>query len=141
MTTYRCSQCDTKYSHDEYIALDRVPVNPDEDNPKKGSGYETVCECGAKFHSDRWQLQNDVEFDGEEFTVSTVALLIPHGLNHGDWFETLVRHPHGSEVVRRYQTQDEAEEGHQDILNSLYDGKFEYRQTVSGIDIVEGDDE
>lgn len=125
MSEYRCSQCKTVYSRYEYDQLDRVPLNPDADNPEQKGGYEKVCECGARFHSDKWQIRSDFEIDTfGEFYVSTVALSIPHGLNHNQWYESLIGHKHGNHVERRYETQDEAEAGHEELVDKLKAEEF-----------------
>jgi hypothetical protein len=120
------------------MALDRQPLNPDDDNPKKGSGYETVCECGAGFHSDKWNLRETVDTDDGEVEVSTVSLLIPHGLNHDDWFETCLFGVGGSRVVRRYETQEEAEDGHEEVIEQLDAGAYTVETTTTGISLEDG---
>ena len=125
MSEYRCSQCGTRYSFDEYRDLETIPRS--EGEPKYG--VEAVCECGARFHSDRWRLVDGVEHDGEELRVSTVALSIGHGPNHDQWFETCVFHDSGSRIVDRYHTQDAAEDGHSDVVDRLEDGAFEFEET------------
>lgn len=136
MSEYRCSQCGTTYTFDEYQQLDSVPLNDEADDPLQEGGFEHVCEeCGAEFHSDKWQLKETVDVDGEEILVSTVALLIPHGLNHDQWFETCIFHDTGSRVTDRYETQEKAEDGHQDRIEQLEAGEFEFRPTGRQIEM------
>lgn len=140
MTEYRCSQCGVTYSPDEYDDLDRVPVNPDEDDPMQGQGYERVCECGARFHSDKWQLVDEVDIGDEAIRVSTVALLIPHGPHHDQWFETCLFHDTGNRITDRYETQDEAEGGHRETVERLEAGAFSFEPAGRQI-VMEGDDD
>ena len=136
MSEYRCPQCGEVYVHKTYMAMEKTPVNPEDENPKKGSGYESVCEqCGAKFHSDKWRLHNSVETDDGTVTVSTVSLLVPHGPNHDNWFETCLSGVGGSRVVQRYETEDEAENGHKAVIEKLERGDYTVETTVSGISL------
>jgi len=129
MSEYRCSQCKTEYTFTEYQKLDRQPLNPEDKDPMKGSGYEAVCECGAAFHSDKWSLRETIDTDHGEVTVSTVALNIPHGPSHSHWYETCVFHDSGSEVVERYHTQDGAERGHEKYVKSTRNAEFQLQPT------------
>lgn len=127
MTEYRCSQCGQKYSHNKYMALDSVSRVTDDPNDKYG--VETVCECGERFHSDKWTIVDEIEVVDEEFEVSTVALTIPHGMNRDQWYETCIFFDGGSRVTDRYTTQEEAEEGHRERIQALENDHFEFVPT------------
>jgi hypothetical protein len=115
------------------MALDKVSKATDDPNDQYGK--ETVCECGERFHSDKWSLFEELECYGEEFEVSTVALTIPHGLDKNEWYETLVRFDGGERIVERYHTEKQAEEGHERIIRLLKEGEFEFETRRCGIDI------
>lgn len=126
MSEYQCSSCGAEYSFNEYKALDRTPVDPDEEDPMEGQGYVAVCECGHRFHLDDWQEIDEVTHGDREFTVSTVHL----GLNHGHggrdlWYETLVGWDSGNYITDRYTTQEEAEEGHAETVEKIKTGAYE----------------
>lgn len=124
MPEYKCDQCDREYRSDEYMALDRVPVDPDD--PERRQGYHKVCECGAEFYADNWGRVDVVDTGDEEIKVSTTFLILNHG--HGDedlWYETLAR----GEVERRYETREEAEAGHEEIVRKLQNGEFHFEPT------------
>lgn len=140
MSEYRCSQCEQTYSFDEYRALERAPVDPDEEDPMEGQGFEKVCECGARFHTEKWQLVETVDAAGEEIRVSTVALSIPHGPNHNQWYETCLFHDTGSRVTARYETQSKAEVGHEETVEKLETGAFGFEPTGRRL-VLEADDE
>lgn len=129
MSEYRCSQCGATYLFDEYNSLDKVPVDPDDPDPMNGQGYERVCECGARMHSDKWSLRETIDTDDGEIAVSTVALIIPHGLNHDQWYETCLFHDGGSRVTDRYHTQDEAEDGHDHRVEQVRSGEYRFVPT------------
>lgn len=136
MSEYRCSQCGTTYSHTEYMALKNVPLNPDDEDPKHGSGYESVCdECGSRIHSEKWSLRETVDTDDGEITISTVALLIPHGLNHDQWFETCIFHQFGDYISDRYHTQEEAEAGHERRVGQIEAGDYRFVPTGKQIQL------
>lgn len=126
MSQYRCTQCGELYGSDEYNGLELVRV--DKENPSRGN--ERVCrECGARFHSEKWQLVDEVEVNGDTFHISTVGLTIGHGLNHDQWFETLVTPSGGSEWMDRYETQEEAEAGHEEVIERLEAGEYSFVPT------------
>lgn len=122
MIEYRCSQCKRKYGRYEYLELDkasRVTDDPDDEY-----GVESICECGNRFHSDKWQLWDDIEVEDEEMSVSTVALTIPHGLDHEQWYESLVIYEEGNHIFDRYSTEKEAQKGHERIVKAINDENF-----------------
>lgn len=122
----KCDQCGSEYNHHEQMEMDRVPVDPDD--PERRQGYHKVCDCGAEFWVDRWTREDTITVDGAEFTVSTVFLHIDHG-HDGEklWYETLVNGPRGGGgVMERYETQSEAEAGHEAILAALRAGRYEH---------------
>lgn len=130
MSKYRCSRCKKTYNHRQYRNLPKTSRVTDDPNDKYG--VETVCECGERFHSNKWGIRNEIEKDGEEIGVSTVALTIPHGLNRNDWYETCLFYPGGNRVVRRYSTESSAEEGHMDIMKKIENGEYHYYDTSYG---------
>jgi len=109
------------------MTLDKVSRVTDDPNDKYG--VETVCECGSRFHSDKWNLVDQISTDEEEFEISTVALTIPHGLNHEQWYETCVFYDSGSLITDRYHTQEEAEEGHKATIVKLENEEFGFVYT------------
>lgn len=127
MPDHRCSQCGREYSTEEYLNLEKSSRVTDDPNDQYG--VESVCECGAKFHSDKWRLVNDVEVGDKTFTVSTVALTIPHGTDRDQWYETMV---FGTEwgPQRRYTAQEEAERGHEEVVGKLRSREFHF-ETVA----------
>ena len=127
MSDYRCSNCKQTYSHAEYMALDKTSRVTDDPNDKYG--VETVCECGKRFHSDKWSLREEIKTDDGEMTVSTVALLIPHGGTREDWYETCIFHDYGSRVVDRYHTESEAELGHSEYIEAVESGTYRMEST------------
>ena len=120
MIEYRCSQCKTVFNSREYRQLDTVSRVTDD--PTDEYGVETVCsECGARFHSDKWHLDQTVEVQGRDIRVSTVALPIPHGFEGPNlWYETCIFLDRTTNrVVERYETEVEAAHGHAVYVNAL----------------------
>lgn len=116
--TYRCGNCGKRYTFDQYMGLEDRQI-PDSD----GEQRESICErCGAGFHSDKWQRVDTVEYDGTEFRVSTVALMIAHGPDNNQWFETCVFWDGGSYIVDRYTGFDMANGGHTDVVDAIETG-------------------
>lgn len=120
MTQYRCSQCKEEYSSREYDDLDRVLI--DEDNHRLG--YERVCECGDRFHTDCWSRSGEVDTGEREIHVLTRALTQPHGLNSDQWYETVVSWDRGEYILSRHSSQSEAERHHERVVDALETGDY-----------------
>jgi hypothetical protein len=107
-----------------------VPLNP---NPAMGSGYTVQCGCGYVFYKDRWRLKDTLTISfptGEiEVTVSTIFTEYAWESRDGEllWFETVILPAQTYvECVQcwRYRTKEEAEKGHQRVVEALRVGKF-----------------
>lgn len=59
MTEYMCPRCNTRYTFEEYIQLEKILVV--DDDPKYG--YTAVCGCGYKFHKETPYHQTYYELD------------------------------------------------------------------------------
>lgn len=118
--TYRCSQCKTTYSSREYYDLDKVLI--DEDHPRMG--YERVCECGARFHTEKWRRSYEIDTGKRAICVTTRALIQPHGANDDQWYETMVEWGGGDYILARYSSQSEAERHHERVIDALETGDY-----------------
>ena len=76
---------------------------------------------GGKFHLDK-----DVEADGREFRVSTIQLRA--SLYGGMNFETCVFWGDGSRVITRYPDEDAAKSGHEEIVEAIRTGDYEFTE-------------
>lgn len=116
-----CGKCGKKYSPEEYFKLKVIPV---------GDAVTPVCECGYRFHVDRWCLRETVEIETDlgsiKVKVSTVYLEYPHP---GGLYETMIFPTSDDKTVKcyqmwRYETKEEAEKGHKKIVELLKKGRF-----------------
>jgi len=128
------------YSQEEFSSLDTISMVTDDPDDKYG--FDTVCECGSKFHSDKWHIVEKVETSEGEIEVSTVALSVAHGWKSDLWYETCVFIEGGSRVVDsfsrvvdRYMTEDEAIHGHAEYMEKIENGEFSLSHTEYGISI------
>lgn len=138
---YQCSSCGEEYTFSEFRDLDRAPIDPSEEDPEQGQGYSRVCECGHQFFVDDFQAVTEVEHAGDEFRLSTTHLALNHGHGEKDlWFESCVFWDGSSRVLDRYETQDEAEDGHQDIVEKLKAGEYAFRDESPPTFELEGDE-
>lgn len=142
MSEYKCSNCGQEYTFEEHSQLDRVPVDPEEPDPMQGKGYVRVCECGNRFHLDDWGTSTEVTDEDHEFRVSTVFLNLNHGTDAQPmWYETCVFWDDGSYVLDRYGTKEEAEEGHERVVNALREGRYTFQsENFVGLKILEASD-
>jgi len=134
MSRWMCGKCGKIFTYVEWDELKRVPLNPEEPDPWKGSGFTRVCdECGYVFHRDKWHLVEDVvlkTYVGKvKVRVSTVFLELEHF--GGMWYETML-FPEAKGDVKvecwyeeRYATREEAERGHRRVLEKLRKGRWE----------------
>lgn len=86
-----------------------------------------------------WQVVDTVESENGEYEVSTVELMIPHGPNRNQNYETCIFWSDGSYVISRYHTQDEAEDGHERIVSRMEDGAFEEQDSQIASISIEGE--
>lgn len=131
MSEYRCGSCGAKYTFAEYRNLESRAM--DLDDPSQGN--ESVCEmCGAGMHTDRWRQRETITTPNDtEIDVSTVALLLGHGRNHDQWFETCLFYDGGSRIVERYRTKEKAKDGHKRYVEAIINGKYHRETTATGI--------
>jgi len=122
MSDYYCHSCERKYNFNEYSNLEEVSRVTEDPNDKYG--IEKVCECGKKFHSDRWSNREEIETPDGDMTVSTVNLTIAHGPNRNQLYETCVFHEYGNNVVDRYSTKMEARNGHEKYIELVKDEEY-----------------
>ena len=138
---YKCGRCGKEYTLDEYLRLKKVPVNPNDPDPRLGSGYTSVCSCGYVFGKDKWMKKTKVELEECEVEVSTVFLEVNHGSDeHPLWYETRI-FPESPMIdcwnVWRYETREEAERGHERIVKLLKDGKYVIRATQFSLNVID----
>lgn len=136
---YECSQCETRFTPEEYQGLERQPVNPEEQDPVRGQGFEKVCpECGAGIHSEKWSTSDTIQTDDGEFTVTTFGLVHGHGLDYDQFYETVIHHPWGDHIAGRSPTKDEAKADHEEYVKQIRAGR--YHTEPSGYRLVLEDD-
>jgi hypothetical protein len=133
MPRWKCGKCGVEYETSEWFKLKRVPLNPSDVSPAMQGGYTPQCKCGYVFHRDRWQLKDTLTISlptGDvEVTVSTVFTEYAWDGGGGEvlWFETVIL-PAQAYVecfqCWRYRTKEDAERGHQRIVEALKAGRF-----------------
>lgn len=157
MPRWKCGSCGETYTTKEYMALGRVKAVADDSDPAESYVSTAVCGCGYVFHEDRWHLVTlDVLVHHitafhwlvnklsqgryckphvSSIRFSTVFLELDHEW-HPDkslWFETMVflelreGHEINSGYQVRYETKEQAEKGHERILNLFKKGNWVIR--------------
>jgi hypothetical protein len=136
---WKCGNCGKEYTFEDFIRLTTVKAVESDIYPSREHGFVGICDCGYRFHLDRWRLHDKVEINTEKgpvnIQVSTVFLEFNHGYDEGRnvWFETMI-FPGGFEdeevewlecgLIHRYRTKEEAVRDHDKIINLLKEGKF-----------------
>jgi hypothetical protein len=139
----KCGKCGKEYDINEYLRLRTIPVNPNDLDPRLGSGYTKICECGYVFGKDKWMKKTTVKLKECEIEVSTVFLEVNHGSDEKPlWYETMI-FP-GTGLITcwqqwRYETREEAEKGHERIVELLKAGKYRIVPIQYEMIVVEGD--
>lgn len=139
MSEWKCGKCGKIYTFEEFIMLKKVKAVESDPDPSKGYGFVGVCDCGYRFHVDKWRLHDKVKIkiDKEYINVqvSTVDLEVNHGYEEGayEWYETMI-FPGGlgedalewitCDYMKRYDTKEEAIQDHNRIVNLLKEGKY-----------------
>ena len=136
---WRCGNCGKFYSFDEFIKLDKVKMVESDTDPKEQHGYTPICECGYRFHLDKWRLYDSVKIktnrEDIDAIVATVDLEVNPGYTEeeGLWYSTMI-FPGGFGDDRlewlkcyyenKYETKEEAIKGHNIVMNLLKEGKY-----------------
>ncbi len=139
MSEWKCGKCGKIYTFDEFIRLKKIRAVESDINPSKEHGFVGVCDCGYRFHLDRWRLNDYIDIKTDKgsinVTVSTIDLELNEGLKEGEyiWYETMI-FPGGlgeeklewleCSYENRYETKDEAIKDHNRIVNLLKEGKY-----------------
>ncbi len=123
---WKCGWCDKLYSFTELLELYKVQLVEEDTDPDTQHGYTVRCECGYKFLTDRWKLQDNIviSIDNKdiEIMISTVYLELNHGYTKDLWYETMIFIDNPDvdcQLQRRYETKDEAINDHNKILNMI----------------------
>lgn len=139
MSEWKCGKCGRIYSLEEFIELKNVKAVESDTNPSNEHGFVGVCDCGYRFHLDRWKLYDDVEIKTDKgnikVTVSTIDLELNHGFGEGEniWYEMMI-FPGGlgddrlewleCSYTNRYETKEDSIKDHDRIVNLLKEGKY-----------------
>lgn len=138
MSEWKCGKCGKIYTFDEFIKLKNIKAVESDIDPSKEHGFTGVCDCGYRFHIDKWRLHDDVEIKTDKgninIRVSTVDLELNHGFEGENiWYETMI-FPGGfgddelewlrCGYVNNYETKEDALKDHERIMNLLKDGKY-----------------
>ena len=146
MSIWVCGKCKKAYRFDDFIKLEKVVLVVTDKDPVIQHGYTSKCPCGYVFGRDRYYRQTYHKIPLPEakslhIRISTVYLEMEH--DKGYYYETMVfqkddanEDPHEvrCEFQKRYKTQEEADRGHDKIIEMINDGK--YKLVVSEAEII-----
>lgn len=153
MSKWKCARCGTVYSHERYMTLERIKMVSDDPDPMKNYGYTLVCDCGYRFHLDKWFMKSTGIilhhitifhnfFNGISFGkfckpheikvhISTADLELNHGMpGKGDlYYESMIFPSRESGETQcwyqdRYPAKEWASADHQHLRYLLERGKY-----------------
>lgn len=149
MSEWKCGNCEKVYDTYELISLKKIKLVESDTNPSEQHGYTAICDCGYRFHIDRWRIDNHIKIkmdeEESESIISTIFLELNHKmLNEEDeFYETAILWPNkidgkigNIEIIGRYDTKENAIGGHNKILDMINDGKYK----VEKITILEDEE-
>lgn len=134
---WKCGNCNKIYSIDDFLTLENVKLVESDTNPKEQHGYTPACECGYRFHLDRWLLHDSIKIkigtEDRDVLVSSAYLELNHGwwFDKYLWYETMIfiEDEEGKDQIicnyqDRYETKEEAINDHNRIVNLLKEGMY-----------------
>lgn len=149
MSEWKCGNCGKIYDTYKLISLKKIKLVESDTNPKEQHGYTTVCECGYRFHIDRWRINDRVKINvnGEESEsmISTIFLELNHKMldEKDEYYETSIlwlNKTNGEmeniEIIERYDTKENAIGGHNKILDLINNGKYR----IENVTILENEE-
>lgn len=136
MSEWKCGKCGKIYTLDELLKLKQIKTVESDTNPSEEHGFTSMCDCGYRFHLDRWRLNDDVEIKTDEgyisVTISTIDLELNHGFGEGEniWYETMVfPGGFGNDESEWLKCNYRAIKDHNMIVNLLKEGKYEIKDS------------
>lgn len=140
---WKCGNCGKTYSIQELIGLSTIKAVESDTDPKSQHGYTSVCDCGYRFHLDRWRLHDTlkIKINDKEvgILVSTVYLELNNGFFDKDlWYETMIFSEEDNimcNYTNTYETKDEAINDHNKILDNFKNGKYIIEKNEKNDDI------
>ena len=143
MSEWKCGKCGRIYSFEEFVMLKKIKAVESDISPAREHGFVGICDCGYRFHLDKWRLHDKVKIKIDKeyinVTVSTVDLELNHGYEIGEniWYETMIfAGGFGDDelewlkcsYMNRYETKEEAIEDHNRIVNLLKEEKYKVEE-------------
>lgn len=146
MSEWKCGNCGKIYDVYKLISLEKIKLVESDTDPEIQHGYTPVCDCGYRFHLDRWRIDSNVKIniDGEETDsiISTIFLELNHRIldEEDEYYETAILWQDKTdegianvEVIERYDTKENAIGGHNKILDLIRNGKYKVeKRTILG---------
>ena len=142
MSEWKCGNCGKIYDVYELLSLKKIKMVESNDDINPIHGYTPVCECGYRFHLDRWRMDNKVKIniDGREseFMISSIFLELNNKIigDEDEYYETAILwfNESGEEVknvqiIERYDTKEKAIRNHNEILDLIKRGKYKVDTT------------
>ena len=145
MLEWKCGNCGKVYNFDDFISLKTIKLVESDTDPRKQHGYTPVCECGYRFHIDRWRKDDSIKIKYNEEDLDLLVSSIFLEMNHktfdekDEYYETAIlwfnkdNTIKNIEIIKRYGTKEDAIENHSRIVNLIKDGNIKLiKLTVFG---------
>ena len=136
MSEWKCGNCGKVYNFNDFILLKTTKMVESDTNPIEQHGYTPVCECGYRFHLDRWRKDSNIKikYNGEELEllVSSIFLEMNNKMfdEKDEYYETAIlwfnkdNTLKNIEIIKTYETQEEAIQDHNRLVNLIKEGKY-----------------
>lgn len=141
---WKCGKCGKEYTSEEWRSLKSVQLVPEDTDPMRQHGYTGVCPCGYVFHRDKWHIRDVLELptDHGRAKVEVITYFLELRFR-GGWYETDIFDEGGDVKMdshapwKRYETQEEAEQEHNELVRLLREGKYAVKVAEVRVELLE----
>lgn len=144
MSEWKCGNCGKIYNVYELLSLKKIKlVEADDDDIHPIHGFTSVCDCGYRFHIDRWRIDDRIKVivdDKEsELIISSIFLELNAKIlgEEDEYYETAILWLDNSEegiknieVMQQYDTKENAILGHNKLVKTIKDGKYKVEKEI-----------
>lgn len=144
MSEWKCGNCGKVYNINEFISLKKIKMVESDTDPGEQHGYTPMCDCGYRFHLDRWRIDDHIKINVDEkeseLTISTIYLELNHKTledEKDEYYETAILWPDKTDgergdiqIIERYDTKENAIGGHNKILELINNDKYKIEKTT-----------
>ncbi len=137
MSDWKCGNCGKIYNVNELLSLKKIKMVEEDTDPYHQHGYTAVCDCGYRFHIDRWRMNDTIKInvDGKEseLMISSIFLELNGKIfgEEDEYYETAIlwlnengKDLKNIQIIKRYDIKEKAIVGHNKLLDLIKMRKY-----------------